>query len=828
MKFSPISNLRIGLITLLFCALGQVALAQKTIVTGKVIDAETEEPLPYVNVFFKGSKIGTTSDINGYYRIETYYATDSLQTSMIGFRTLSKKVKRDLAQVIDFELSISGISLGEVTIVGDKKEKDPAVEIMKKVVRNKSANNKEKLEAYEYSVYNKIEFDMNNIAESFTNRRVMKPFQFVFENIDSTSEEKPFLPIFLTESVSRYYFVKTPKSSKEIIEATKVAGVKNESVSQFLGDMYQSTNVYENYISAFGKSFVSPLADLGMLSYKYYLLDSAVLDSKYKCFKIAFIPRRKGELTFEGEMWVHDTTFAVKQIEATIGQDANINWISGFKVYHEYDQVEPEVWMLTKEQVVVDFAVAEKSVGFYGRKKTVYSDFKINEPKDLSFFNPFTNIEVGEGVNDYDQEYWDLKRPDSLSASESSVYKMVDTIQNIPAFRTYVDIITLFVTGYKEYKYIDLGPYFTFISFNQIEGLRLRAGGKTNAGFSTKIEFSGYAAYGLKDQRLKYKIGSRIFLSKQPRQILSLNHVKDLEQLGQSANAWQTDNILTSVFRRTPNNQLNAFEEYKVGYEIEFFPGLSSSIHFNRRDLWSVGSIPFEKYDNDGNLQNVNRISTSEVRFSTRIAIDEKFINGELDRISLGTKYPIIRADAAFGIKGFLGGDYEYQKASITIQDRIAFNPLGQSDFTLEFGRIWGRLPFPLLQLYPGNETYFYDAYAFNLMNFYEFIGDQWASLFWVHHFNGLLFNKVTVFRKLKWREVASLRAAVSSFSNKHASELELPQGLFTLNKPYAEVGVGIENILKIFRVDALWRLSYLNNPDVVPFGVRVTFQIEF
>ena len=239
---------------MLFCVLGQFALAQKTIVTGKVIDAETEEPLPYVNVFFKGSKIGTTSDLNGYYRIETYYATDSLQASMVGFRTLSKKVKRDLAQVIDFELSILGISLGTVTIIGDKKEKDPAVEIMKKVVRNKSANNKEKLEAYEYSVYNKIEFDMNNIDESFTNRRVMKPFQFVFENIDSTSEGKPFLPIFLTESVSRNYFVKNPKNSKEIIEATKVAGVKNESVSQFLGDMYQSTNVYENYISAFGKS----------------------------------------------------------------------------------------------------------------------------------------------------------------------------------------------------------------------------------------------------------------------------------------------------------------------------------------------------------------------------------------------------------------------------------------------------------------------------------------------------------------------------------------------------------------------------------------------
>lgn len=803
------------------------SIAQKTVVTGRVSDATSGEALPFVNVFFKGSKIGTTSDEKGNYRMETYYATDSLVASMVGYQRIAKGVKRDQAQVIDFKLSPTGIALHEVTIVGDKKEKDPAVEIMKKVVRNKAANNREKLDAYEYDVYNKIEFDMNNINESFKNQRVMRPFEFVFDNIDSTSEEKPFLPIFLTESVSRYYYRREPSKSREIIEATKVAGIKNESVSQFLGDMYQNTNIYENYVSAFGKSFLSPLADYGSVSYKYYLLDSAILDGRYKCYKIAFIPRRKGELVFEGEMWVHDTTFAVKQIEATIREDANINWINGFTVYHEYDQVEPEVWMLTKEKVVVDFNLTDNSVGFYGRKTTLYSDFNINEPRAADFFSRVNNIDVREDANDKDDDYWNDQRPEHLTENELRVYDMVDTIQEIPAFKTYVDIVTLFVTGYKEMKYIDLGPYFTFFSFNQIEGVRLRLGGRTNADFSTKVEFSGYAAYGFKDEQIKYEGATRLFLSDRPRQILNASHRKDLEQLGQSANAWRTDNILTSVFRRTPNNQLNAFEEYKLGYEVEYFPGLSSKVEFNRRDIWSVGAIPFQREFPDG-TRNVNRISTAELRLTTRIAIDEKFISGDLDRVSLGTKNPVIRAEAAFGIKGFLGGDYEYQRASINIQDRIAFNPIGQSDITIEVGKIWGNLPFPLLQLYSGNETYFYDAYAFNLMNFYEFVGDEWLTLFWVHHFNGLLFNKVPLFRKLKWREVASLRGAVGNLSDRHRSEMVFPDGLYTLDRPYFEGGIGIENILKIFRVDALWRLSYLNHPDVVPFGVRGTFQIDF
>ncbi|MEQ9188050.1 MAG: DUF5686 family protein [Cryomorphaceae bacterium] len=813
---------------ILLMLIGQSVLAQKTIVTGKVFDSNTGQPLPFVNVFFKDSKIGTASDANGYYRIETYYPTDSLIASMMGYSRIAMGVRADQAQVIDFKMAVSGISLGEVMIVGDRKAKDPALEIMQRVVRNKKANNRQKLDAYEYSVYNKIEFDMNNIGENFKNRRVMRPFEFIFDNIDSTSEDKPFLPIFLTESKSRYYYTRNPKNSKEVIEATKVAGIKNESVSQFLGDMYQNTNIYDNYISAFGKSFISPIADLGNLSYKYYLLDSAVINHRYKCYKIAFLPRRKGELVFEGEMWIHDTTFAVKQINATIREDANVNWINGFSVYHEYDQVAPEVWMLTKENVVVDFNVSERAVGFYGRKRTVYDQFKINEPKDESFFQAFNNIEVAEDANEKSDEYWSEQRPEKLSATESQIYSMVDTIQNIPAFRTYVDIITLFVTGYKEFKYVDLGPYFTFVSYNQIEGLRLRVGGKTNADFSTRLEFSGYIAYGIKDQLIKYSAANRVFISKKPRQIINLSHRRDLEQLGISANAWQTDNILSSVFRRTPNNQLNAFEEYKIGYDIEFFPGWSAAAGFNRRDIWSVGSIPFQREASDGTLRNVNRISTAELRLSTRVAIGEKFINGELDRVSLGTKNPIVRAEAAFGIKGFLSGEYEYQRVSINIQDRIEFNPIGMSDITLEVGKIWGRLPFPLLQLYSGNETYFYDAYAYNLMNFYEFVGDQWASVFWVHHFNGLLFNKIPLVRKLKWREVASMRAAIGDLSGKHASEMVFPADLFNLDKPYVEVGAGIENILKIFRVDALWRLTYLNNPDVVPFGIRTTFQIDF
>lgn len=820
------STVKILALALLFLFVGGTTTAQKTIVAGKIYEAETGLPVPFANVYFKDSKIGTTSSESGTYRIETYYPSDSLIVSVLGFKRIAMRIKPDKSQIIDFPLEVAGISLGEVTIVADKKAKDPAVELMKKVVRNKKANNREKLSAYEYDVYNKIEFDMNNINEKFTNQKVMKPFDFVFDNIDSTSEEKPFLPIFLTESFSRYYYRKNPKSSMENIKATKVAGVKNESVSQFLGDMYQSTNVYENYVDAFGKSFVSPLSDFGFTSYKYYLLDSAVIDRK-KCYKIAFLPRRKGELVFEGEMWINDTTYAVKQIDANITEDANINWINTFSVHHEYDQVEDEIWMLTKENVVVDFNISDKAIGFYGRKTTMYSDFIINEEKDGSFYSTFNNIIVSDSANEFGEDFWQEKRPEKLSENEYKVYEMVDTIQQIRAFRTYVDIVTLFVNGHYEMKYVDLGPYFTAFSFNQVEGVRLRAGGRTNSDFSTRLGLEGYLAFGTKDKRFKYKAAGRYFISKSPRQIISLSAQNDLEQLGQSANAWRTDNILSSVFRRAPF-RFNAFEEYKGGYEIEYFPGFSTKFEFARKDMYSVGDVLFKKTASDGSTYDINRLSTAQINFSARFAYREKFINGDLDRISMGTKYPVFEVNAQLGIKGFLGGDYEYQRLSFRVSDRFPLNPIGQSEVVIDAGKIWGTLPYPLLQMFPGNQTYFYDEYAFNLMNYYEFIADEWVTLLYTHHFNGLMFNKVPLFRKLKWREVATFRGAVGGLSNKHKAELEFPKNLYDLNKPYFEAGVGVENILKIFRVDALWRLSYLNNPNVVPFGVRLTFQIEF
>ncbi len=812
------------LLGILLCA-GAI-FGQKTKVSGKVVDAATLEPIPYASVYFKDSKIGVTTDFDGKFVIETYYVTDSLSASSIGYKTKSYKVKKDRVQVIDFKLETASISLAEVEIKADKKAENPAHVIFKKIIKNKKINNREKLAAYEYELYNKVEFDLNNLSDEFMSKKVLKPFEFVWDNLDS-SDQKVYLPVFMTESLSDFYYRKNPKSEKEIIKATRVSGIENNSVSQFLGDMYQNVNIYDNNIIVFGKSFVSPLSGLGLGFYDYYLEDSTFIDDKW-CYNIIFQPKRKQELTFKGDFWVNDTTYAIKKIDATISEDANINYIYGLKVEQEFDEVEPEVWMITKDKLIVDFNITKKTMGFYGRKTTTYKNFVINQPRPDEFYKGTSDIEVKDDANAKEEQYWEAARHIDLSDNEKEIYAMVDSIQNIPQFKTIADIISLFVSGYKVVGNFEIGPYFTLYSFNPIEGNRVRFGGRTSNKFSTKTMLEGYVAYGFRDKEYKYGGGVTQILRKNPRTSVYIGGKKDIEQLGQAAGAFREDNVLSSVFRRNPAVKLTEVTQFKSFVEKEWFYGLSNKLIFTHRVLKPLGELEYLHVNDADQTTAINHIITSDLTLYTRFAYKEKFVSGEFERISLGTKYPTLEFFYTVGLSGVLKSQYDYQKFVARVRDKLRLGPFGVLKIRLEAGKIWGALPFPLLQLHQGNETFFYDESAFNTMNYFEFVSDQWASASTTYHLEGLFFNKLPLFRKLKWREVVSMKAVIGSYDVRNSQELILLPNTFTLTKPFVEGSVGIENIFKFLRVDALYRLSYLDNPDIVKFGIRAKLQFDF
>lgn len=801
--------------------------AQITKIMGTCIDATTREPLPFVNIALKGTTIGTTTNFKGEFSIETKSFSDSLLASFVGYLPQTFPITKGKFQTINFELQSNNIQLNEVVITY---KGNPAEKLLKKVIENKEKNNFKKYDALQYEAYSKIQFDANNISDKFKQRRVFKQFQFIWDFMDtSIVNGKAYLPVFLSESLSDIYISNSPKSKKEVIKASKISGIENESISQFLGDMYQEANIYDNYITLFDKNFVSPIANFGTMYYRYYLIDSSYIDNQW-CYHLSFKPRRKQELTFTGNFWVHDTTFAIKKFDMEIADDANINWINALVIRQDFQYID-SAWFKTNEKITADFNLLENTkstMGFYGTRSTSYKNFVMNKPMQRDFYATPTDIIVKDDAYKKDDGFWNSARHDSLDKKEQSVYKMIDSVKKVPVFRTYVDVVIMATTGYyvwDKYK-IELGPYMSTYSFNEFEGNRFRFGGRTANSFSTKVMFNAHIAYGTKDERFKYGAGLIYMFNKNPRRAFGASYKYDVEQLGKSENAFRDDYLLASILRRNPMDKLSLVHEYKTYYEHEWFTGFSNTIQFRHNEILPAGFTNLAFPQSDGTLK--NGITISELQLNTRLAYREKFVMGEFERVSLGTTYPVLNFKYTHGLKGFWNSDYEYHKFQVNLRHWFNIGAFGWSEYTIESGYIEGTLPYPLLKLHEGNETFSFDTYAFNTMNYFEFASDRYLSLFYSHHFDGLFLNRIPLMRKLKWREVALVKGLIGDMSEKNYQPLYMPTTMSRLSEPYFEAAVGVENIFKILRFDLFWRLSYMDKPDIQRITPMISLQVYF
>ncbi|MFH1936122.1 MAG: DUF5686 family protein, partial [Bacteroidota bacterium] len=473
--------------------------AQVTKIMGRVTDASTGEPLPFANVVIAGTTIGTLTDFEGKYSMQFSIRADTVRASLIGFAPVSRKIILHQFQTIDFALRPETYTLEEVTI---RYAGNPAEKILARVIANKEMNSMQSFSSYQYEAYTKIELDANNISEKLKQRKLFKPFEFVFSYVDtSTINGKSYLPVFLTETMSDVYVRKFPRARKEIIKASRVSGLENESVAQFLGNLSEQIDIYKDHIPIFEKNFVSPVAEFGLDFYKYYLVDSTFLDNNW-CYHIMFKPRRKQELTFTGSFWVADTSFAIRKIDLRIASDANINFINDLVVKQEFEWTDNRFWMITRDEMIADFNIIEntdKVVGFFGHRTSSYRNFQFDTPENKRFLALPANVFIEPEASQKEDSYWELARHEELSESEKGIYVMVDSVQNIPIFKTYIDFIYMAVNGYLLWGKVEVGPYTKLFSFNTIEGARFRIGGRTSNLFSKKIQLEASVAYGIKD-----------------------------------------------------------------------------------------------------------------------------------------------------------------------------------------------------------------------------------------------------------------------------------------------------------------------------------------
>ncbi len=812
----------------LFLLLPETYYAQKTKIAGDVLDASSGEKLPFVNVYFQGTTIGATTDMNGHFTIETERPGDSLTASFIGYIPQSIAVKKNRYQEITFHLKSRSTDLPEVVIVGDY---DPAKALMKEVISHKKDNRVKDYQYLDYEVYNKLRIDANNLSDHFKNRKILKPFQFIFKYADtSTVSGKSYLPIFLSESFSKYYIRQKPHTEKEVIKGVKISGVENESVSQFVGNMFQRYDIYDNYIRIFKKNFISPVSDYALSFYKYRIVDTLNINQRVS-YKLMFQPRRKQELTFQGYIMIDALSYAVKSFEMDIVKSANINYVNALKLGQNYELINGKYWLITRDNGVADFNIVKESkriLGFYGTKTTEYRNFTFNRPQPEKFYLVPADVVVEKKAFNQGDDYWQKHRFEKLDKNESFVYNMVDTLKKLPAFRTWIDVVETVITGYYKLDKVEIGPYMSLLSFNPVEGARLRFGGRTTPKLSKNFRFGGYLAYGTKDHRYKYQTEFTYVFNRNPRNAITLSYKNDIEQLGMNPRAMKNDIFLTSVIRRKQADKLSFTKELNANFEYEWFNGFKTDYGYRHKIIsLANGKSMYFRGSRDEIIEKKD-IMTSELSLLVRFAYHEKFVLGRYKRLSLGTKYPIIQLEYAYGMPGFGIGEYEYHKLNLDIQHHFNIGLLGRSKYLIRVGKIFGTLPYPLLRLHPGNETFLYNRYAFNLMNYFEFVSDEYATLFWEHHFHGIILDKFPLLRRLKWRLEGHFKGVVGRLSDANRAYNVLPRGISTLNKPYLETGFAVENIFKIFKISFDWRLTHRRPHRLANFAVYGALFFDF
>lgn len=814
--------------------------SQSYIIKGKISEIESGNPIPFASVVVSGSTIGTTSNFDGVYQLKLQKKVDSLTVSYIGFKTKTKKILVYENQTIHFQLEESVFSLDDVVVYAGE---NPAFLIMRSVIDHKKENDKRSLEAYQYESYSKIELAVNNITERFKNKKLIKKIKSVLDSIDQIAGEDglPILPVFLSETISTYYYKKKPKLFHEDILRTKISGVgvsDGTSVSQVIGSTFQQYNFYNNWISILNKHFASPIGNGWNSNYEFDLIDSLYIDDSY-CYRLDFWPKRSQDLAFRGTIWISKAEFALKQIDVSIEKVANLNYIEKIKIQQTNIKSSVGPWLPNKTRVMIDVAeLTQQTAGILAKFYVSLDNVVVNQPKPNKFYE--MPISFDKEVRKKDTAYWTSKRHESLSSTELNVFEMIDTLKTIPIIKTYTNIIETLISGHFKVGKFDIGPYWGMISRNDVEGYRLGFGGRTNFKFSDKWILSGFGSYGFQDEEWKYKGKVERIISRNPWTIAGLEHVKDINPV------WllNDDDINSSSYRGFSRwgSIIRPFRHRKTMFKFQTTPfkGFTQSIKIKKQDFEKLAQTTFGYNLEPGNPASLvkSNYNTTEIVLESRIAKDELFLISDNKRMSLGTtKWPIITLKYILGLKNILGGDFTYHKFKLDVKKKVEMGILGYSKIDINGGYILSQLPYPLLKTHTGNELPIYFDFAFNLLNFFELRSDRYLELRYRHHFEGFILNRIPLIKKLKWRLLANIniieggmrkenKAAINQLITDNAGNQVLPFNTLKNGVPYIEVGYGLENIFKIFRISAFHRITYTGKPNTKDFGIRFGFQL--
>lgn len=851
MKKSYRFTVLLHLLLLFVLGLPMLASAAQLRVSGIVRDSLTHESIPFVAVFLQGTEIGTLSDDNGKFSIITSASGDSLRFSVMGYATKSVPVALLKEKNNKIELVPTGVMLTEV-VVKPKKEKyskknNPAVAFLERIRAAQELTDPKRHDYYNYEKYERLTMALNDFKIEGNYKWLGKKFDFIKEHVDTSElSGKPILNFIVKEKTSDVHYRKNPESEKEYVLGMTQDGVDDlvnqEGTRAFLEDVFREIDIYQNDITLLQNRFVSPLSKIAPDFYKFYLTDTVVVDND-SCVVLSFVPHTPQTWGFIGKIYVpkNDSTMFIKKLEMFMPKSINVNLLDGMQVNQTFVKSDDGTRIKVKDDMIMEFSLLPGLPKLYARRNTAYANHDFEEPEDEDVFEYLQYQIVDDSAETRDDEFWANRRLVPMHNGEGSVSTLLTQLRSVPVYYWAEKTLRLLVTGYVPTgnpSKFDYGPVNTSVSYNSVDGIRLRVGGMTTAALSKHWFTRGFVAYGLRSHTLNYKVELEYSFNEKknhsrefPIHSLKFTSLYLQDDLGQKYQFTNQDNIFLS-FKRMSDKRVTYRRSQSLDYTLELMNNFSviAGLEFDRQE-----QTQWIRFTN-GYGQNFGHYNEALFSLKLRYAPGEKFYQGRSNRHPINLDVPVIELTHTYAPKGFLGSMFNVNRTEIRYSQRYWLSAFGYIDAVLKAGHVWQAAPYMYLLLPNCNLSYTIQPESFSLMNPLEFINDSYAAVDVTYWMNGLIFSRIPLINKLRLREVMSFKALWGHLSKKnnpryHNELFTFPEDVHTIpmtNEPYMEISAGIDNIFEFLRVDSVWRLSYRNVSDAPKWGIRIAAHFAF
>ena len=850
-----------NILILLLLILAQAAGAQT--ITGVVVEESTGDTIPFPSVQYKKEKIATSGNAYGRFSIKRLNG-EKLTFSAVGYQELTILIGPNTPSEMKITLKTDTKQLKGVTVKTKRskysRKNNPAVELMKRVIAAKKRTDLANHDYYQFNKYQKITFAINDIKPTELENEKLKKKKWLINQIETCPyNNKLILPLSVDETVTRNIYRKDPKTEKSIIMGQSSSGVNDlietgDILNNVLKDVFTDVDLYDDQIRLLQYPFTSPIGKDAISFYRFYIVDTVYVD-RDKCFHLQFLPNNQQDFGFRGEIWIlADSTLHVKRCNLTLPKKSDVNFVDNLQIIQEYTRLPEGDWALTTDDMFVEMSIAKFLTKAIVIRTTRMSDYAFDELPD-KLFKGKTKVLHESNAMMRDEAFWDKYRSVELTKSESSMDAFINNLSQQKAFKYIIFGVRAFIENFVETgsqnhpSKVDIGPINTMISSNFIDGVRTRISAQTTANLNPHWFLSGYYARGWASRKnyykgeLTYSFNKKEYLPREfPKRTLTFTSTYDVCSPSDKFMHTDKDNVFTAL-KWTKVEKMMFYNRQQLSFEREEEWGFRTTISLKTEENEACGDLffkPLSMVGMEDAMIGQGKFRTTEARIELRYAPGETFINTKQRRLPVNLDAPVFTLSHTTGIKGFLGGDYDYNFTEASIYKRLWLNSWGKIDILAKGGIQWNKVPFPLLIMPAANLSYIISDETFNLINNMEFLNDRYASLDISWDLNGKIFNRIPLLKKLKWREWLGIKCLWGTLTDKNNPTLaanagdgmlmEFPEGSYIMDskRPYIELIAGIHNIFKIIHIQYVHRLNYNHLPTATKNGVRLMMRLTF